>query len=196
MKSPEDFSILHQLLWHVKPLTVIELGTYTGGMAVWIADTLKLLDVPSQIYSVDVDLSLREDRVNKLKPDNVTFLQGDCNAIEKTFTPDFMSQLLHPWVVIDDSTYEATEKILEHFHMFLQQGDYLVVEDTNPHIPRDVGMGQFSDEPFYEHGTDKLEKLKKFLKKNEDYYAVDSFYTDLYGYNGTWHWNGYIKQIK
>ena len=38
IKSPEDYVIYHQLLWHVKPQTVIELGTYTGGMAVWLAD--------------------------------------------------------------------------------------------------------------------------------------------------------------
>ena len=119
----------------VKPATVIELGAYTGGMAIWMADTLKLLDVPCHIYSMDIDLSLLEDRVKEIKPDNVTFLQGDSYDIAKTFTPEFMSQL-HPWVVIEDC-HENFINVLGHFHKFIQKGDYLIVEDTNPHMPGD-----------------------------------------------------------
>ena len=192
MKCPEDLVIRHQLFWYLKPATVIELGAYTGGMAIWMADTLKLLDVPCQIYSMDVDLSLLEDRVKELKSDNITFLQGDCYAIEKTFTPEFMSQLPHPWVVIDDA-HENFKNVLGHFHNFMQQGDYLIVEDTNPDIPCDLAM----DGVVVKLGTEKLENLKSFLKAYGDYYAVDSFYTDLYGYNGgSWFWNGYIKRMK
>ena len=50
-------SLCHQLFSYVKPATVIELGTFVGGMAIWITDTLKLLDIPYQVYSMDVDLS-------------------------------------------------------------------------------------------------------------------------------------------
>ena len=195
LKSPEDLVIRHQLFWYLKPATVIELGAYTGGMAIWMADTLKLLDVPCHIYSMDIDLSILEDRVKELKPDNVTFLQGDSYDIAKTFTPEFMSQLPHPWVLIEDC-HENLINVLGHFHQFIQKGDYLIVEDTNPHIPSEAGMGCFYEEPYYEIGTQKLEELRSFLKEHEDYYAVDSFYTDFYGYNGSWFWHGYIKRMK
>ena len=196
VKCPEDLIIRNQLFWYLKPATVIELGAYTGGMAIWMGDTLKTLDIPCQIYSVDVDLSLLEDRVKEVKPDNVTFLQGDCYAIDKTFTPEFMSQLPHPWVVFEDA-HENFSNVLGHFHKFMQQGarDYLIVEDTDPRIPREVGMG-FYEEPYLEYGTQKLENLKGFLKEYEEYYAVDSFYTDFYGYNGSWFWHGYVKRMK
>ena len=190
LKASEDLVIRHQLFWHLKPATVIELGTFTGTMAIWMADTLKLLDIPCQIYSMDKDLSLLEERVKELKPDNVTFLQGDSNAIEKTFTPELMSQLPHPWVIAEDA-HENFKGVLGHFHRFMQQGDYLVVEDTNPH----ESTGFTVEGDYEEIGPVLLNELRGFLQEYEDYYAVDSFYTDFYGYNGGWFWNGYIKRM-
>ena len=52
IKSPEDFPLYHMFFSHLKPHTVIELGTYGGGSAIWMADQLKLLDVPAHIYSM------------------------------------------------------------------------------------------------------------------------------------------------
>ena len=49
---------------------------------------------------------------------------------------------------------------------------------------------------YEETGTGLLNELRGFLKEYEDYYAVDSFYTDFYGYNGSHFWNGYIKRMK
>jgi len=194
MKGPEDLVVRSQLFWYLKPATIIELGAYAGGAAIWMGDTLKTLGIPCQIYSMDIDLSLLEDCVKEVKPDNVTFLQGDCYAIEKTFTPEFMSQLPHPWVVFEDS-HPDCKNVLEYFHKFMQQGDYLTIEDTDPHIPRDVGMGSYEG-PYVEHGTQKLENLKSFLDEYKEWYAVDSFYTDFYGYNGSWFWHGYIRRMK
>ena len=36
----------------------------------------------------------------KLKTDNVSFLQGDCNAVQKTFPEEMLIELAHPWVII------------------------------------------------------------------------------------------------
>ena len=194
IKSPEDFETYHQLFWHIRPATVIELGTYTGGFTTWIADTIKLSNIPCHTYSFDLDNSLLCEAARELNPEDVTFLQGDCFAIEKTFTPDFMENLAHPWVVIEDA-HENLANTLKHFHQFMKQGDYFVVEDTDPYIPKQLpsnpGIYNYDEE----NGTIKLEKLKKFLQTYKEHYAVDSFFTDLYGYNGTWHWHGFVKRM-
>ena len=192
LKGSEDLVVRHQLFWYLKPATVIELGAFTGAMAIWMADTLKLLDIPCQIYSMDKDLSLLDDPVKELKPNNVAFLKGDSYTIDETFTPELMSRLPHPWVVVDDA-HENLKGVFEHFHKFMQQGDYLVVEDTNPHI----SVGYTVEGDYKETGPGLLNELKGFLEEYEDYYAVDSFYTDFYGYNGSSNfWNGYIKRMK
>lgn len=49
MKSPNDQAIMKELFAIQRPATVIELGTFTGGSAVWMADTLRLEGVNCSI---------------------------------------------------------------------------------------------------------------------------------------------------
>ena len=93
---------MKEMLAQVRPATVIELGAFTGGNAVWIADTLQLEGVVSNLYSMDINLELIEDRVKEIKPDNVNFIQGGAKQLANTFTDNFMKSLPHPLIVIDD----------------------------------------------------------------------------------------------
>lgn len=78
-----DLIIVQQLLWEVKPQTVIEIGAYKGGSALWAGDMLKMFGHNPRVLSMDIDLSLL-DPVAKESPD-VTFIEGDSNEIEKCF---------------------------------------------------------------------------------------------------------------
>ncbi len=194
-KCPIDYVLYHQMFDMVKPKTVIELGTLSGGMAIWMADTLGLLGVEANVYSMDIDTSNRSELVNKLKPENVTFLQGDSFEIEKTFTDEFLKNLPHPWVFIDDA-HENVDGVLEYFHRYLQEGDYMVVEDTGPDIVKELGMYMGNQGEYVQMGPKQLQCLRQFLQDYEEFYAVDSFLTDLFGYNCSWHWHGFIRKMK
>jgi cephalosporin hydroxylase len=194
-KSPIDFALYHQLFDMVKPKTVIELGTLSGGMAVWIADTLGLLGIKSNIYSMDLDPTNRSEIVNKLKPENVIFLQGDSYEIEKTFTDEFLKTLPHPWVFIEDA-HANVDGVMEYFHRYLQEGDYMVIEDTGPDIPKECGMYMGREGDYVPMGPKQLQCLRQFLHDHEEFYAIDSFLTDLFGYNCSWHWHGFIRRMK
>ena len=196
ISSPEDYVLYHQLFYYLRPKTVIELGTCEGGSAIWFGDQLQLLGIQGgHVYSMDIDPSLLGEGAKKLNPDNVTFLQGDCNKIEKTLTPEMLFKLPHPWAVIEDA-HVNIEGTLGHLHHYLEEGDYIVVEDTNPYIPRDLGVMATAFDTIPLAGTDKLEELKAFLHKYDDLYAVDSFFTDFYGYNCSWMWHGFIRRMK
>ena len=190
MKCPEDLVLYEQLLWYVKPATLIELGSFCGVSALWFADHAKLMDFDCQIYSVDIDLSLLSDKVKKLQPNNLKFIQCDANVIETAFTADFMSSLPHPLVVVEDC-HTNTSGILNHFHQFLQVGDYFVIEDTNPFLPlfcsRDWDM---------DFGYEKNDVMENFLKQHNGLYGIDTFFCDYYCYNSTWNWNGWIRRMK
>ena len=194
-KCPLDFVLYHQLFYYVQPKTVIELGSYLGGSALWITDTLNQLKIPCQVYSMDIDLSQLSKEVLAGKADNLTFLQGNSFSIENTFSPEFLSSLPHPWVIIEDA-HANKDGILRYFHQHMHEGDYFAFEDTGPHIPCKLGMYGVFDVPYEELGTAALEELKTFLKEYEDYYSVDSFITDMFGYNCSWHWHGFIRKMK
>ena len=196
LKTTEDMVITEQILWYLRPATIIEIGTYTGGSAIWMADMLRMMEINSHIYSMDIDLALLEDRVKELQPSNVVFLQGDSNTIEKTFTSEFLQSQPHPWLVFEDA-HVNTYNVLKYFHDYLKEGDYLVVEDLNPDLPFEFRYGRIDPTVPYERaGSKGLQVLKTFLNDYKEFYAVDSFYTDLFGYNGTWNWHGYIRCMK
>lgn len=194
-KIPDDLMLYHNLFYYAKPATVIELGSFIGGFALFIMDTLKLLNNPASVYSIDIDHSQLSKKVKQLQPDKLTFLQGDCNLIEKTLTPDFLSSLPHPWVVIEDAHVNMIG-VLKYLHQYLEKHDYIVVEDTSPILAKEVGMGGISNSEYELMGPKQLNALKEFLCEYEEYYSVDSFFPDLFGYNGTWHWHGFIKKMK
>jgi len=192
VKDPLSLTVNQQLLWEVKPQTVIEFGAYKGGSALWTADMLKMFGCKSRVISIDIDLSLL-DPLARESPD-VEFIEGDLFQVEKCFPADFLKNLPHPWFVMEDAHVNMV-KVLEYFDAFTKPGDYICVEDTNASIPFDTKQG-FTDMPgFTETGSAKLNALKEFLTGRSQKYLVDQRYTDFFGYNATWNMNGYLKRF-
>ena len=195
LKTADDQAILKEVLSYLCPATIIELGTFSGGNAIWMADMLRLMDVESQIYSMDIDPSLIEPKVKEIKPSNVTFLQGDSFKLEQCFPASFLQDKPRPWLVIEDA-HENVGGVLEYFYQHMKTGDYFIVEDTSPHLCTHCGVGRIYDGlPYQEAGPALLEELKGFLKKHDKECMVDSFFTDFFGYNGTWNWHGFIRRM-
>ena len=71
--------------------------------------------------------------------------------------------------------------MLEHFDKYLQSGDYVVVEDTNPNMNALGGQGAFEELGWSEFGPAKLNALKEFMKDKSHKYVVDQRYTDFFG---------------
>ena len=88
LKDPFDLTIAQQLLWELKPRTVIELGAYKGGSALWTADMLKMFGCKSRVISVDIDLTLLDAEARK-SPD-VEFIEGDLCEVENIFPAHFL----------------------------------------------------------------------------------------------------------
>ena len=194
LKAPEDLLIYQQMFWHIKPRTVIELGTYAGGSAIWMGDLFKTMELDCHYYSVDIDHSLLSEEARRMKPDNVTFLLGDCNAIEKTLTPKMLSELPRPLIVCEDSHVNIFNNLC-YFHNYLQVGDYVVVEDSTPDLPTCMGMGLYAEYKVLGN-LSVLAELKRFVAEHEDEYAVDTYFNDFYGYNFNTSWNSIIRRMK
>ncbi|CAN1212289.1 hypothetical protein TUMEXPCC7403_18925 [Tumidithrix helvetica PCC 7403] len=173
LKNPFDLALYPLLLWEVKPRSIIEIGSKYGGSALWMADLLDNFHIDGHIYSVDLI------PVNLVRSDRVTFLGGDGRRLETVFSPEFLKALPRPLLVIEDAdhTYETTSKVLEFFHPYLRQGEYILVED---------GMTC----------EGALKASKEFLDTRGDAYEVDRNYCDFFGTNVTWNINGYLRKTK
>ena len=196
IKNPQELSVYHQFFYHVRPSTVIELGTFSGASAVWYADTATILGLDCHVYSLDIDHTLIHDTIKKTKPDNVTFILGDCNKIEEAFPSSMLQTLPHPWLVIEDAHHNSIN-VLKYINSFMKAGDYIVVEDTDPRAPSKTGLHfTFTAEECEPSGPEKLNMLKTFVKEHGCDYLVDSFFTDFYAYNCTWHWHGFLRRMQ
>ena len=172
-KDPFSLCMYSQLLQELKPRTIIEIGAWEGASAKWFYDILKALDISSKIYSYDISL----DNIKIKDTDDINFSIMDSNNIEKTMIlPD---EIERPLLFIEDA-HVNINGVLEFINPIIKKGDYVIVEDTMERIALE---GVYAD-------------LTKFMQNHDKDYLVDSFYTDMFGYNVTWHWNGIFRKIR
>lgn len=198
-KDPLDRVLYETLLFELQPRTVIELGAYTGASALWMADTLKTFGLACRVISVDVDLELIDDAARF--HGGVEFVEADLNEVENVFPVSDLEDLEGPIILIDDAHVNIAG-VYDHFNRYaLSSGDYLIIEDTIPWIPdkfgpdaiTDADAEKNSDEPS-EWGEWKWDEVISFFQKCDSQYLVDRYYTDFFGYNGTWNWNGFLRK--
>jgi len=190
-KSPLEIALYPMLIYELRPKTIIELGADTGGSAVWLADQLKLFDIEGLVYSVDIDLSLLDEKA-KVEP-KIKFWEGDCNQIDVVWSPTLLSKLAHPWLILED-VHVNLVGILDYFHHNgLQSGDYLIIEDTNKALWEE--WSDWEDREFIERMGCKLDLVKTWFMNHHDEYLIDTYYQDMFGYNGSKNWNSIFKKV-
>ncbi|BAZ19380.1 cephalosporin hydroxylase (plasmid) [Kalymmatonema gypsitolerans NIES-4073] len=196
VKGPTEIALYSMLLYELRPKTIIEIGALNGGSAIWLADHLELFSIEGCVYSIDIDLSLLDE---KAKTDSrVHFLEGDCNNMGAIMPPELLSELAHPWLIIEDA-HANTVGVVEYFHENgLKSGDYLIVEDTNKFLwELNEELDEDSDyQEETEKGKRKLAELKSWLMLHENEYLIDTYYQDMHGYNGSKNWNSILKRVE
>lgn len=140
VKFPEDLRIYEHLLWMTTPSVIVELGTYSGGSALWFRDRLRTLrdhgridDV--RVITVDLETEVAREALEEADPswdEQISLLTGDVTDPELParvgeLIPDGASCL-----VIEDSahTREATAAALRGFSGLVPPGGFMVIEDT------------------------------------------------------------------
>lgn len=101
MKNPLDLVALQDFMSRVKPTTVIEIGSFAGGCALWYADMLKCFGIKSHVYSVDISLSCVHELAKK-RHDDITFLKADVTKeMEKIFPEEMLKVYLCNLFAVD-----------------------------------------------------------------------------------------------
>lgn len=127
LKDPETQAAYHNLLWELKPKTILEFGVYSGGSLVWFRDLVKAFGFDCTVIGVDIDLSRCQIKADDMN--DIELIEGDCNFPEKLN----FGKLEHPILLIDDA-HCSTFNILKYVivNEILKAGDYFVIEDTMP----------------------------------------------------------------
>jgi cephalosporin hydroxylase len=169
VKDPFTSSLYASLLWELRPKTIIELGTFEGGSALWLADIATALGVDATVVSFDKDVS----RVKVSHP-KISFRQLDVFDINQKLDVCALRTMPRPFLVLEDVHINLLA-VLNCLFALLDPGDYLVVEDTCD--PKKYG------------------EFARFMDLHRDSLYVDSHYTDNFGYNSSFNWNSFLRYM-
>lgn len=178
LKNPFDLALYLRLLWQVKPATLIEIGSYSGGSAAWFADMTAAMGLETNIISIDVTPPT-------LDLARVQFRQGSAARLDAVLKKAELDSLPRPWLVIDDAShrYEDCAATLRFFEPLLRPGEYICVEDGI--------VDSFGVADRYEGGPNRA--IQEFLHRASDRFEIDTGYCDYFGFNATWNTNGFIR---
>ncbi len=182
IKNPFDFALYSLLLWRSKPRTIIELGSKSGGSALWLADLLNAFGLDGHVYSLDIV------PVKDLSHPRITFMEGDGRHLEKSLSDGLMQNMQRPLLVIEDTdhTYETSLATLRFFASWLHAEEYIVIED-----------GILSDMQSPAGGLCGPHRaIQEFLSEHSGEYEIAADFCDFFGYNYTWCTNGYLRKLR
>jgi cephalosporin hydroxylase len=171
MKDPMSLTTYIQLFQDIKPKTILEFGTYEGGSALFFYDTLKSLNIKTNIITFDINQKLYKNTEKEIK-----FIELDCNYIKEYVLKNlnFLKSLEKPVIIIEDC-HVNTYNIAKYCDLFLKKDDYLIIEDTID--------------------LDKHIILRDFLLDHNEY-EIQRNYCDFWGINNSWNCNSYLKKVK
>lgn len=157
-KNPVDLAVYSRLLWNLRPKTIIEIGSFAGGSAMWFADQGSSMDFYPDVVSVDIDPPTLP-KMGRGWPE-IRFVKGDARCLD----PSIVADCQKPFLAIEDSAhdYNTTLAVLGFFDRYVTCRDYVVVEDVHvPQVARAV--------------RDWLAAHKR--------YQIDDHYQDFWGFS-------------
>lgn len=178
-KSPFDLALFSMLIDQLQPRTIVEIGTLSGGSALWFADQTRVRGLETHVFSLD------HVQMAKVEDPRIAFLTGDIHHLEDSDLPRILQDCPRPLLVTEDGphTREASRSALDFFDRYLQPGEYIVVEDG---VARDLGLW------WYKNGPNKA--VRDFLAARGDFYEVDRAFCDFFGRNVTWSPNAFLRR--
>ena len=155
-KTAFDLTIYSMIIQEVKPDIIIELGSGSGGSAVWLADTAAALGLDTHVYSYDINKPLVDHK-------KVTFIEHDLNEINKENQLPCWEHFKGKKIIIEDA-HVNLKNILHLFDTILKKDDYLIIEDSV---------------------KSKKAVISNFMNEKESKYKLDQFFLDFFGTNIT-----------
>lgn len=179
LRSPIDMAIQARALWDLQPATLIEIGSHSGGGALWLADLAQVYGLNARVWSIDL-------QPPAIKDPRITFLQGDVMDLERVFAEHGLGDCPRPWYVIEDSahSYAGCRAALEVLSRQMRTGDLLVMEDG---VLDDLGLSER-----YDGGPNRA--ISEYLERCPGMFDIATDLCDMFGRNATYAPNGYLRK--
>tara|TARA_Y100001968_G_scaffold333672_1_gene398230 strand:- start:2820 stop:4289 length:1470 start_codon:yes stop_codon:yes gene_type:complete len=153
-KTANDISIYTMILNEIKPEIIIELGSGSGGSAIWMADISRALGFKPHIFSYDIN---KPD----LEYEGIDFIEFDINKLDINEGFPLLNSLNNKRKLIIEDAHVNLSTVFNTLDILLSIGDYFMIEDS----------------------SNKQKYISQFIKDKPEKYKVDQFYLDFFGIN-------------
>ena len=183
-QDPMDAFAIQDMLWRVKPDLIIEVGTNTGGGAIFYATIMKGYNPHGKIVTLDVkEVSNWNKRNNHRCPGCILatdhawwgdgmihFVKGRVTEADTRKKVEEFTKTAKIILVIEDAShrYPDTLQNLEAIHSWVTPGSYLLVQDTK--------MDRFVGKLGKRYGNLKfgpMRSVDEFLAKHGSSFVID-----------------------
>lgn len=134
IQFPQDVMALQEVIWAVKPRSIVETGIARGGSLIFSASMLELIGGPGTVIGIDVDIRAHNRAAVEAHPmsKRIRMIEGSSIAPEVVSKVRQMIEGHGPTLVILDSnhTHEHVLEELRLYSPFVAAGSYLIVLDT------------------------------------------------------------------
>lgn len=157
LKPPFDWIVMQDIIQETAPRLIVELGSFEGGFALWMAHLSDAMRLDVKIVGVDLT-----DRPTQVKHPKLRWVIGDATSDEVV---ERVAELAagERGLVIEDSDHKrhVTALLLEKYRRFVAPGCYFVVEDT---------ICDFLDLPPF---PGPLPAVREFVERHGDEFVID-----------------------
>jgi len=172
IQFPQDIVAMQELLWKVKPDTVIETGIGRGGSLVFYAGMMEMLGIQNgEVIGIDIDIRSHNRHALENHP-----MSKRIRLIEGSSTDPETFSRVKACIGNRKKTLVCLDSMHTHAHVLAElrlysplvtSGSYLVVFDTCiEHMPADF----FPDRP-WGRGNNPYTAVQEFLKETKDFEA-------------------------
>lgn len=140
VQFPEDLVVYQDIIYRVEPDVIVETGTFQGGLTLYMASLLDLIQPEGEVVTVDynpeywlengaqVDIPARARLL-----EHITFVEGSSTAEETLSAVQEHIDADDTVMVILDSLHgeEHVLREIELYSELVSKGSYLIVNDTH-----------------------------------------------------------------
>ena len=177
IQFPNDILIIQELIFRQKPKVIVECGIGHGGMLIFYASILKLLNIKN-FKVIGIDVLIKKKNRKKIESHSLSkyIKLYETSSVDKKFFDKFKKNIFlrknKKLIILDSNhTKDHVSKELELYSTLIKKGEYIVVMDTIIEFINKI----YNKGKAFKKGNSPYNAVINFLKKDKSF-KVDSYY--------------------